>query len=192
VLYPPNPPGNVNNFPAQITLPDDGTDLKAADVNVALEALADRTAYLKTHTVLGVYTFIFDEEDVIYQKIFSGTNYASPTAPDLTVNVPNAQAGDLILVDANFGLLLLDGGAGSVRLVAIDNALGGGSAAPILGGRFVHNVDGSRLPCTLVGTWVVVASGTTRIQVQGKVLSAPTKVIVERIVSIRVTHVRLP
>jgi hypothetical protein len=76
--------------------------------------------------------------------------------------------------------------------VAIDNALGSGSAAPILGGRFVHNVDGSRLPCPLIGTWVVAAGGTTRIQVQGKVLSAPTKVIVERIVSIRVTHVRLP
>ena len=38
MLYPPNPPGNVNNFPERITLPDDGTDLKASDVNVALEA----------------------------------------------------------------------------------------------------------------------------------------------------------
>jgi hypothetical protein len=192
MLYPPNPPGNVDNFPAQITLPDDGTDLKAADVNVALEALADRTAYLKTHSILGVYTFIVDSELLIYQKVFSGTSYASPTAPDLTVDVPNAKAGDLLLVDASFGLILLNGGAGNVRLVAIDNALGGGSVAPIPGARFGLNVDGLRLPCTLVGKWIVGAAGATRIQVQGKVQSAPSTITVEGVVSIRVTHARLP
>ena len=169
MLYPPSPPGNVDNFPAQIALPDDGTELKAADINVAIEALADRTAYLKTHTVLGVYTFVVDDEILVYQKVFSSTNYTSPVAPDLTVDVPNTKAGDLLLVDASFGLQLHNGGVGNVRLVATDNALGGGSVAPVPGGRFGHNVENMRLPCTLMGKWTVGAAGTTRTQVQGKV-----------------------
>ncbi len=40
--------GDPLNFPASITIPSDGDgpSIKAADVNVGFEALADRTAYL--------------------------------------------------------------------------------------------------------------------------------------------------
>lgn len=42
-------------FDSSITIPDDGDDIDAASVNVALEALADRTKYLKyigRHTII--------------------------------------------------------------------------------------------------------------------------------------------
>ncbi len=198
MLYPQSPPGNVDNFPDQITLPDDGKPLKASDVNVAFEALTDRTGYLRTHAVLGVYSFIADAEGVSYQYSFTGTSYSSPTgsfgtSTNLTVEVPNTKPGDLLLLDASFGLQLGNGGNGSVRAVAIDNALGGGStAAPIPGARFVLNIPATHLPCTLVGAWTVAAAGTTRVQLQGRVQAAPSTITVEGVVSLRVTHVRLP
>lgn len=39
--------GSAASFPADFTIPDDGDDIDAASVNVALEALGDRTANLK-------------------------------------------------------------------------------------------------------------------------------------------------
>lgn len=39
--------GNPASFPADFTIPDDGDSLEAASFNVAYEALADRTAFLK-------------------------------------------------------------------------------------------------------------------------------------------------
>jgi hypothetical protein len=43
--------GDPNNYPTSITIPSDGDGpgIQAADVNVAFEALADRTAYLFDH-----------------------------------------------------------------------------------------------------------------------------------------------
>jgi hypothetical protein len=55
-----------------------------------------------------------------------------------------------LLVDVSSGLLLLNGGNGSVRVVATDT---GSSAVPIEGMRFVHNAVAVRLPCALTGSW---------------------------------------
>ena len=41
--------GNPASFPVDFTIPDDGDPRNAASVNVAFEALGDRTAWLSTH-----------------------------------------------------------------------------------------------------------------------------------------------
>ena len=43
---------DVAVFDSSITIPDDGDDIDAASVNVALEALADRTKYLGRNTII--------------------------------------------------------------------------------------------------------------------------------------------
>ncbi len=41
-------------FPTDFTIPDDGEDRSAASVNVALEALGDRTVFLGANAMVAV------------------------------------------------------------------------------------------------------------------------------------------
>lgn len=55
--------GNPNNYPEDYTIPDDADPPTAAAVNVALEALGDRTAYLKSgHDALSARTGQLEED----------------------------------------------------------------------------------------------------------------------------------
>lgn len=47
----------ASSFPVDFTIPDDGDDIDAGSVDVAFEALADRTIFLKNHPLLSTASF---------------------------------------------------------------------------------------------------------------------------------------
>lgn len=94
-----------DEFPASFEIPDDNDDLDAASVNVALEALADRTAYLqKTLQVAGI-----DREEfikVVRLPVVAQDDLATVVEGDasksLGLNLPLGELhqGDVVVFDA--------------------------------------------------------------------------------------------
>jgi hypothetical protein len=76
--------GNDTNFPASLTLPDDGDPRDAASVNTPIEGLADRTA------TLGRYVRVTDagasDRPVVGMPLFSSEFDYNPSDGSLTQN----------------------------------------------------------------------------------------------------------
>lgn len=83
--------GDETNFPASITIPSDGDTKPAASVNVALEGLADRTAYL------------LDRDPAVAFHADPGLAFASTSATlvdvtGLTTTIGDCKVGDKLLM----------------------------------------------------------------------------------------------
>jgi hypothetical protein len=168
MLYPQSPPGNVNNFPAQITLPDDGTDLEAADVNVALEALADRTAYLKKRLggwrPVGFNSFVNADSGETYAEYchYTSSLYNDGNNP-VTVS-QTCEPLDVLDISAEFMVTKAGTDVGAIRLVTTTD---GGSAVELPGARSQILAQDTRFRLSLSGLWVA-AAGIVVVKVQAK------------------------
>lgn len=110
--------GDPAAFPVDFLVPDDG-DPPVASLGVALEALGDRTAYLKQR--VGNRTIAVAATGAV-AATFSTSSTADVDIPDMVLAIP-AQAGDVLVihaqiqckVSANYGIYtttIVDGGAG--------------------------------------------------------------------------------
>lgn len=104
-------------FPAGFEEVSDGTGRDAASVNVGLEALADRTIWLRNRTKLGhVVASVYNP--LVYAT-FTSTNFA-PSSIARVVN--DAKAGDLLAIDlaVNLQYVGTTNNWGNVRVAVVE------------------------------------------------------------------------
>jgi hypothetical protein len=166
--------GDETNYPTSITVPSDGDGpgIKAADVNAAIEGLADRTAYLSRHTSGVSYTF---DNNVGTLFSTSDTAWDDAVSDGVYVDVENCEVGDKIFATMT-GIYRCTGTAGhtfEARLLAIDDQGTTNAEVPIVGARasLLDGVPatGMRFPMAMSGVHTVTVAGTTRITLQGQV-----------------------
>ena len=174
---------NIASLVTSTEIPDDGKKLKASDVNVALEAAFDNFAYLKGRGVVAVYNYAFDNESPIGWIAEQFTTNAYVDGTKVSLGVPSARVGDVVLVDfaAYFSCDTTQVGEwGNVRLVATQGYGGPSPVTSAISGTriflpgayaFPGDPPGARHLNTMgsatAGILVTVA-GTVRIGVQGK------------------------
>lgn len=155
----PTPYSGADAFPASYNIPSDGDTRNVASVNVALEALGDRTAYL--HNRLGAHFMrtvaVHTEDDTAFPPTLqwsssttAGTFTEIVSAPSTVAlevvsgTVPSPGTSDIIFVDACFSVATNDNGA-----VASDGQfewqykIGGGSFTRVPASRVTVRDDGS-------------------------------------------------
>lgn len=153
----------ANTFPASITSPDDGVADTAADVNVTLEGLADRTVYLKTRVDVlvadtpefflanyqvcagsNLTTTTLVQPTTMHFALQFGSFGASGTGTGTSINPVTVAVGDIVEVSIWFAHSVQVSGAVTLKL---RSRLNGGSQV---------DVDGT--PFVLQGTALSVAS----------------------------------
>lgn len=183
MLYPPSLPGNVDNFPAQTTLPDDGAELEAADLNVAVEALTDRTAYLKARGFIDVYSFATDTEIAPSATVesFAATGSTYKDSAILRIDVQSCEVGDVVLVDASMPASFTGANAGSFCFLRIAATQGQGGNAPStanLPGALMFFQGTSLYQSTTFSAEVrVTTAGTVRVFARAKTFTDKLEVL---------------
>jgi hypothetical protein len=166
----PTPYAGNDVFPASTNLPTDLDALDAASVNVALEAVLDRTVYLRSRVPL-VGSFSASSPPTF--SSFNTASFVSPLSGG-TFDIAGCEVGDLILCDAFFQVELnTNTDEASFRLIASDDVTGTPTAetqVPEARVRLIPRAgDSSSVwPASMGGIWEVTAAGTTRITIQGK------------------------
>ena len=190
--------GNPANFPATIPILSDGDTPAAATWAVPYEGLADRTAWLEARRTVFIDRVAYDVESGTW-AVFDGTNFAGFVGGH--IDVPDAKAGDIVLVDFAFTSLLGTAATiGHVRLAAVDAWTGVETPGQITGARCqFENYLVSGTPVTIPqashisASWLVQDAGTTRIAIQGKVAGpagAGNAVALYSAASLRVVNMR--
>jgi hypothetical protein len=190
--------GGTDTFPATAEIPDDSDPRDAASVTVPLEALFDRTYYLKRRGILGTYIAAADDETGSVGQSF--TNHAAWTdgASGFYINIPGAVVGDILLIDCAFGSRFDSTDPthfGKFRLYIEDNREGTPVPATPAGAfvRLDGNADHANIlfQRSIVSRHVVAAAGSTRVNIQGRVTHSGDTVSVDMTYAMRVTHVRI-
>lgn len=198
--------GGANTYPANITLPSDGDVKNAASVNVPLEGLADRTAYLYARS--GAYRVVsvseyahtsLNDVPALSDTIESFTTGSYVAASNALVSIAGALVYDVLLVDVALTALVTDAALGAVRAEISEN---GGSFVAMPGMRkYIQGPPiGSSVgvawvsPVQLSGKIVIGVAGTSIVKLYGR-YDTPTgggtptlKLILDA--SLRVVHLR--
>lgn len=106
-----------DQFPGLIELPADNTGRDAASTNVPLEALADRTVWLKNQTVISQHAH--SAYNPLVLATFSGTNFAQSSIERI---VNGARAGEMLSIDLSVNLQYVGttGNWGNLRVAVIE------------------------------------------------------------------------
>jgi len=154
-------------FPAAFETVNDGSGRDAASVNVGLEALADRTLFLRNVGFRRVAFWSYDDQINFRAWSFNSTTYSPNfTFPDdWVVTVPNTRVGDIIMVDAS-ALFNADSEFAFWKIGATDNVDGGGTE--ILTPGLVRLGAGVQTWATLTTLHTVAVAGTTRFRLLGR------------------------
>ena len=167
-------------FPQSFELISDNTGRDAASANVGLEALADRTQYLRTHGYAGIESWFYSTEGPPVAGVnmwpFNSSSYAPNTlnASALSVSFPDTRPGDEFAIDF-FGNTFCTPAAGVEAFLAVhatDNFGGGGVETKVPSALWRFGISGNLPPAMLTGRWTAQAPGTTRFRLLGR-LSAP-------------------
>lgn len=89
-------------FDSAITLPDDGDNIDAASVNVALEAIADRTRYLGQFVVVGECSNVMPSNAINTDVIDSTTSATNELLAGITHFDVEIHQGDVIHFSCTF------------------------------------------------------------------------------------------
>jgi hypothetical protein len=119
-------------YASPVTLPDDGDQAKLLILAAALEAILDRTEYLRVtphswHTenvakntpVTGVGTVQYAQNSSSYVAVATAQGY---------VDIPSTHAGDQLKIEAHFGLTVDTVGVDGFARIEVEDDHGGGSA----------------------------------------------------------------
>ena len=99
-------------FDSAITLPDDGDKIDAASVNVALEAIADRTRYLGQFVVVDECSTGMPANNVTTDVIGSTTSATNALLANVTAFDVEIQRGDVIHFSCTFNAQVTSTGDG--------------------------------------------------------------------------------
>ncbi|AUX25166.1 uncharacterized protein SOCEGT47_057100 [Sorangium cellulosum] len=154
-------------FPASFETVNDGSGRDAAGVNVGLEALADRTLFLRNVGFRRVAFWSYDNQSSFRSWAFNSTTYSpNVTFPnDWVVTVPNTRVGDIIMVDAS-AFLNADATFAFWKIGATDNFTGGGTE--VLTPGLVRLGGGAQMWATFTTLHTVAVAGTTRLRLLGR------------------------
>jgi hypothetical protein len=163
-----------DTFPASLELPDDGDDRDAAGVDVPLEALADRTVYLRNVGWRRTSQWVHDSESPVASWSFNSAAYAPNTtdANAWLVTITNVRAGDVLVLDA---LVPLSGGAsqdGFVRFGVTQGFGSGGVEATAPG--FARIGPSASAVMSLSTTITATTPGPVRVRLLGKIAGGDT------------------
>lgn len=175
--------GNPANYPASITEPSDGDNKSAASVNVGLEGLADRTAYLSAHKAdpalyqQKVFANSSDTESTQF-SITLGT-YEKPSPSNPYIEFTGCAAGDVINVWSHWHVLRSASSAGVAvfRLYIIEDVDGTPAESALSFAKswlWVPDAapqTSERLAFPLNGRVVLQLGGKVRIGLEGRVIS---------------------
>jgi hypothetical protein len=178
------------------TIPDDGTLIKAADVNVPFEVAFNGLAYLGARGLLARYTYSYDDDTTLVAiETFSGLTYASSTT--VLLNVPGLSVGDVVLVDVcanvNFNAIAGPEHFGDLRLAATQGLGGVIPTAAISGARAYLKGTASTTvyyQFSLSAEIVVTTAGTAQISLQGRVTTSGDSLQIFTAARIRALHLR--
>ena len=190
---PVNYGGNPALFPPLFQIPSDGDQRDATSVDVAIEALGDRTAYLKDRAVVATY---YDQDDIDFggaepfaTYVAVGYTYVAPISSLVTT----CRVGDGLLINFKSSVIMNDPGAGGLRLAttqdfggAAVNAAIPGSSIRVTNNGMVYTRAVSMSARVIIGT-----AGDCRVEVEGKVDAAGNPLLLLQSWSIMVEHVRL-
>lgn len=158
-------------FPTSITIPSDGDARAASSVNAALEALADRTVYLKSNGFLDIWQNANNDDASAEQ--FTTTSYVDSTAIVLTVD--DCKTNDVIdIVCTTSTNQTGTPGDSWFQIFAVDNYNGTPTAnIEVLGaGQKLLDASGSIRTVALSGMHVVTEDGDCRVKLAGKIQTA--------------------
>lgn len=114
--------GNPAAFPTDYLIPDDGESKNATSVNVALEALGDRTAYLKAraiNTIAGV-----PQSTGPVAATFSTASATDVDITGMTLTIADCEIGDILVIQAHLQVWITNnaGGAAAYTTKVINGA----------------------------------------------------------------------
>lgn len=166
----------IDNYPTSFEEPDDNDQRDAASFGVGLEALADRTTYLRRRGIVAVETLAFDDEVSILAENFTTAIFADSAS--LVLDVENIEVGDFLCID--FCVHTLMNGAadpnnyGKIRIKATSDWGGDNIGETVIGNicyvsDHIGGVTGQAQTHTMVSTFAATAAGTTRINVECKI-----------------------
>ncbi|WP_437982916.1 hypothetical protein [Sorangium sp. So ce117] len=182
-----------DRFPGSFETLNDGTVRDAASVNVGLEALADRTAYLFNRRIEAVHFTSWGNEDggVGLPPATTYADWLDAGSRVFRVDVPNVEPLDVLLLDCSFTLEFLASGTGDqarVRLVAV--APNGSTLLPV-GAHVASELRNLRAPMAISGVLVAPQTGTYRVKLQGKTRNGdPGQLAVYDAFVLRVLHLK--
>jgi hypothetical protein len=175
----------TNSYPTGMTIPDDGDPRNAASANVALEALADRTTYLKTRldpitlsNLVLVQWKSIRFEDVSETETGHGSpvttaawaSFGGFTSPPTIVTA----VGDVVEAVVQAHALIQDSGSGTSRgWIQFEGNQNGTGAVAVPGSKVQmgQNLASAVMvvPFTLVSLDIVTAAGSYAGSLRGRV-----------------------
>lgn len=171
-------------FDSAITLPDDGDQITAASVNVALEALADRTRALSQRVLVAdIYTSFSDASGLVGSTCETLSYTEAAEYASITCSGDNAvvKAGDKIVVDLRCHAVITGSQAiGSAMLTGRTTTSGGVQVYPLAVLQAVTEIDnfktssGMHIPIAMTGVIeiddiVLVGADYVKLGLYGKV-----------------------
>jgi hypothetical protein len=160
---PSNYAGNPANYPVTVTRPSDGDNEDSASIDVAIDALLDRTAWLAART--GGYRLVsvavFDTPDSgSFNDTWSTGSFVDATASANTPAVGTLLAGDRVEVIWH-GRIRTTGTSGQIRLLAVDT-----SGTATLGTVYVPEFASDDQTVSAAGL-LTVAAGAVSLKLAG-------------------------
>lgn len=209
----PTPYSGVDNFPTSYNIPSDGDTRNAASVDVALEALGDRTTWLKNrvgdHFLRSINYANFD--DTAWPPTLQWTSSASAgsfthvtdhtSAPISIVSatVPSPGTTDVLFFDACFtvGTNDSDASVASDAQFEWQYQIGSGANSRVLGTRMTIRDDAAvtvrrNKVVTLTGHLVTVGAGVYNLQLFGCSQQNTLAVNVVGAINLRLWHYAAP
>lgn len=184
-------------YPQQVDLPDDGVKRDASEVNVPFEAVLDRTAWLASHRVHGIYRYAIQPTPPTIEAFPDSSWKASGVAK---VTVPNVRAGDRLLVDLHtYGFYaqnsLTAGFFAELQLKVTDDIDGTPAPNPQTGQLAVFaSADGGD-NISLNADVEVAKAGTTEVSFEARTDALDPdfgkELVLTHALTIRVVHVRV-
>lgn len=164
--------GDPTNWPVDFTVPSDGDDRDAASVDVAFQALADRTAHLGAFRVMQVQTHGVDDAASAHDQI--GSDITSATfvgaTGGLSITFSDALAGDVLVLSCSTWANMTGAAQpGALRLYDVVNGVGINCAIPSVPDRVEGSV-GAKAQQTISAFYVVPDdTASLQIQLQGRI-----------------------
>lgn len=168
-------------FDSAITIPEDGDNITASSVNVALEALADRTRALAQRVLANDIVSAYNAESGLLASTCETLGWTE-AIEFTTLAVPTTvKAGDRLVVDIQCHAVITGAQAiGSAQLIAKSTASGGGTVYPSALGQAVTEIDnfkdssGKHIPIRMCGVLdvtesTVVGGNQLKLSIYGKV-----------------------
>jgi hypothetical protein len=163
-----------DTYPASADIVDDGTGRDAASVNVGLEALFDRTTYLRARGFVDDQSWHTLAETGSGDTFpFTSTSYTPNTSdPDaMSVEFENVRVGDIFHIQFSGKTFNSGASPGDTLLLAIhatDDVEGAGVETRVDSAVDRVNIYDTPKAVISAGRWVATAAGTTRLRLLGR------------------------